>query len=82
MIAPKTGTCCFCPIILYCAREFSLTHLVGFRHVFPWIDVNVRFGFVKYATEEEDPKDWEDVEDRLLLSPGMHPSKLLLDAQK
>ena len=25
------------------------------RHVFPWIDVNVRFGFVKYASEEEDP---------------------------
>ncbi len=24
------------------------------RHVFPWVDVNVRFGFIKYATQEDD----------------------------
>ena len=22
------------------------------RHVFPWVDVNVRFGFIKYSTED------------------------------
>jgi hypothetical protein len=40
------------------------------RHVFPWLDVNVRFGFVKYAT-----KDWEDMSSRL--SSGFHPSRLM-----
>jgi hypothetical protein len=24
------------------------------RHVFPWVDVNVRFGFIRYASEEDD----------------------------
>ena len=24
------------------------------RHVFPWVDVNVRFGFIRYAFEEDD----------------------------
>jgi hypothetical protein len=23
------------------------------RHVFPWVDVNVRFGFIRYASEDE-----------------------------
>ena len=26
------------------------------RHVFPWVDVNVRFGFIKYLCEEEEKK--------------------------
>lgn len=49
----------------------------------PWLDVNVRFGFVKYATatEEEDPRDWEDVMDVAeRLASGAHPSKLLKQA--
>lgn len=50
------------------------------RHLFPWLDVNVRFGFVKYVAENEDPKDWEDVNGKL--ASGMHPSKLLLDTKK
>jgi len=43
------------------------------RHIFPWLDVNVRFGFVKYATKEDDPRDWEDVKKQ---ASGIHPSKL------
>jgi hypothetical protein len=23
------------------------------RHVFPWVDVNVRFGFIRYASDDE-----------------------------
>jgi hypothetical protein len=47
------------------------------RHVFPWLDVNVRFGFVKYATEEDDPKDWEEMNMSSRLSFGVHPSRLM-----
>jgi hypothetical protein len=34
------------------------------RHVFPWLDVNVRFGFVSYSTET-------------VISKEKHPSKLI-----
>lgn len=51
------------------------------RHIFPWLDVNVRFGFIKYATEDDDPRDWEDVANRLNVTKGTHPSKFV-DAKK
>lgn len=44
--------------------------------------MNVRFGFVKYAKDEEDPRDWEDVEEKLSSSMGMHPSKFLGESKK
>lgn len=34
------------------------------RHVFPWVDVNARFGFIKYAKDEEDEaknKEWHPI---------------------
>ena len=36
------------------------------RHVFPWVDVNARFGFIKYSSVTA-------------LSAEMHPSKLVLN---
>lgn len=40
------------------------------RHVFPWVEVNYRFGFVKIL---QDPS-------KNLIRGGTHPSKLLLGA--
>jgi hypothetical protein len=39
------------------------------RHVFPWVDVNARFGFIKYATADKNNKD----ETRWMDQPERHP---------
>jgi hypothetical protein len=39
------------------------------RHVFPWVDVNARFGFIKYATADKNNKD----ETKWMDEPERHP---------
>lgn len=54
------------------------------RHLFPWCDVNARFGFIKYATAADEEKKWEDIagtsENEKSLSNEKHPSKLVAEA--
>lgn len=33
--------------------EFGIFLCAKDRHVFPWVDVNVRFGFIEYENNEE-----------------------------
>lgn len=39
------------------------------RHVFPWVDVNARFGFIKYATADKNNRD----ETKWTVQPERHP---------
>jgi hypothetical protein len=39
------------------------------RHIFPWVDVNVRFGFINYSPA-------------MVQSDGKYPSKLVVDASQ
>jgi hypothetical protein len=33
--------------------EMATFHCAKDRHIFPWVDVNVRFGFIKYSKKHE-----------------------------
>jgi hypothetical protein len=41
------------------------------RHVFPWVDVNVRFGFIQYATQQQEHETQKE----------LHPLKLVETAK-
>lgn len=49
------------------------------RHVFPWIDVNVRFGIIKYATPEEEEAYHRHVKESQ--KDEWHPVKLIDQAK-
>lgn len=51
--------------------EMASFHCAKDRHVFPWIEVNRRFGFIKLLHEQTPRK---------LMRDGAHPSKLLSTA--
>lgn len=45
------------------------------RHIFPWVDVNARFGFIKYVAEDGTyPSDWTPTNE-------LHPNKLVSEAK-
>lgn len=65
------------------------------RHVFPWVDVNVRFGFIRYASEDNDEAEGTSTRNDDPMFPstpksrhhtprkeGWHPLKLVDSASK
>jgi hypothetical protein len=53
------------------------------RHVFPWVDVNARFGFIKYLKENVEESSPDDDEPSLrTVRNEAHPIKLISEREK